>query len=88
MALYTPHSIFHLARLLYVRPETFGPYYVSYMARIYIYIYIYVCVCVCSNIYKNFSKHNSVYNRDINTEVEPQRLNLLQITRCYCFGRR
>ena len=28
MALYTPHSIFHLARLLYVRPETFGPYYV------------------------------------------------------------
>ena len=29
MALYIPHSIFHLARLLYVRPETFGPYYVS-----------------------------------------------------------
>ena len=28
MALYTPHSIFHLARLLYVRPETYGPYYV------------------------------------------------------------
>ena len=28
MALYTPHSIFHLARLLYVRPEIFGPYYV------------------------------------------------------------
>ena len=23
MALYTPHSIFHLVRLLYVRPETF-----------------------------------------------------------------
>ena len=33
MALYIPHSIFHLARLLYVRPENFGPYYV------YIYIY-------------------------------------------------
>ena len=30
MALYIPHSIFHLARLLYVRPETFGPYYVPY----------------------------------------------------------
>ena len=30
MALYIPHSIFHLARLLYVRPETFGPYYVQY----------------------------------------------------------
>ena len=28
MALYILHSIFHLARLLYVRPETFGPYYV------------------------------------------------------------
>ena len=27
MALYNPHSIFHLAQLLYVRPETFGPYY-------------------------------------------------------------
>jgi hypothetical protein len=28
MALYIPHSIFHLALLLYVRPEAFGPYYV------------------------------------------------------------
>ena len=29
MALYIPHSIFHSARLLYARPETFGPpYYV------------------------------------------------------------
>ena len=28
MALYIRHSIFHLARLLYVRPENFGPYYV------------------------------------------------------------
>ena len=28
MALYIPHSIFRLARLLYVKPETFGPYYV------------------------------------------------------------
>ena len=27
MALYIPHSIFHLAPLLYVRPETVGPYY-------------------------------------------------------------
>jgi hypothetical protein len=25
MALYIPRSIFHLAGLLYVRPETFGP---------------------------------------------------------------
>ena len=29
MTLYIPHSIFHLARLLYVKPETFGPYYVQ-----------------------------------------------------------
>ena len=28
MALYIPHSIFRLARLLYVRSEIFGPYYV------------------------------------------------------------
>ena len=28
MALYIPHSIFYLAWLLYVRPETFGLYYV------------------------------------------------------------
>ena len=27
MALYIPHSILHLARLLYVRPGTFEPYY-------------------------------------------------------------
>ena len=29
--IYIPHRIFHLARLLYVRPETFGPYYVHYL---------------------------------------------------------
>ena len=28
MALYIPHSILHLARLSYVRPENFGPNYV------------------------------------------------------------
>ena len=33
MALYIPHSIFHLARLLYVRPENFGPYYAQYNKR-------------------------------------------------------
>ena len=31
MALYIPHSIFHLALLLYVRPETFGPCYVYHV---------------------------------------------------------
>ena len=29
MALNIPYSIFHLARLLYVTLETFGPYYVQ-----------------------------------------------------------
>ena len=33
MALYIPHSIFRLARLLYVRPETFGPYYVPHYPK-------------------------------------------------------
>jgi hypothetical protein len=28
MTLYTLRSIFHLVRLLYVSPQTFGPYYV------------------------------------------------------------
>ena len=32
MALYIPHSIFHLVRLLYVRPKTFGPYYVFHLS--------------------------------------------------------
>ena len=51
MALYIPHSFFHLARLLFVRPETFGPYCVwyryipkaiyEYGYVIYVYIYIY-----------------------------------------------
>jgi len=45
MALYIPQSILHLARSLYVRPETYGPTY------IYIYIYIYICVCVSNTAY-------------------------------------
>ena len=31
MALYIPQSILHLARSLYVRPETYGPNYVSWV---------------------------------------------------------
>ena len=34
MALYNPHSIFHLARFLYVGPETFGPCYVLHIQRV------------------------------------------------------
>jgi hypothetical protein len=40
MALYIPRSIFHLARLLYVRPETFG------LTLVYIYIYIYIHIYI------------------------------------------
>ena len=49
MALYIPHSIFYLVRLLYVRPETFGPYYVvMYKAK----------VAVCSEIRTKRSKQS------------------------------
>jgi len=30
MALYILRSIYHLARILYVRPKTFGPHHVTY----------------------------------------------------------
>ena len=42
MALYIPHSILHLAQLLYVRPENFGPYYVCYTKAVGIETYKYV----------------------------------------------
>ena len=67
MALYIPQGIFHLARLLYVRPETFGPYYVctdvrmhAYMyicmyvhmyVRMYLRTYVYVCICTYECLY-------------------------------------
>jgi len=40
MALYIPRSIFRLARLLYVRPETFGPTLLYIFFFIYIYLFI------------------------------------------------
>ena len=40
MALYIPHSVFHLARLLYVRPETFGPYYICVLLHRRLFIFI------------------------------------------------
>ena len=56
MALYIPHNILHLARLLYVRPEAFEPYYV--------YVYIYVVrhqrvntTLITSNIERNVSSN-------------------------------
>ena len=41
MALYIPHSIFHLERLLYIRPETFGPYYVCNRVFDWFYAFIF-----------------------------------------------
>ena len=50
MALYIPHSIFHLALLMYVRPETFGPYYVHTYAYTYGYMYAYTHIkCTGTN---------------------------------------
>ena len=52
MALYIPHSIFHLVRLLYVRQETFGTYYVrNHYQRVYIkYMF---SLKLCKNMYLN-----------------------------------
>ena len=44
MALYIPHSIFHLARLLYVRPETFGPYYVC--CSVFVHTHYHAVLCI------------------------------------------
>jgi len=40
MALCIPRSIFHLARLLYVRPETFGPTLVPHSSEEYSYVVV------------------------------------------------
>jgi len=37
MALYIPQSILHLARSLYVRPETYGPNYVFAVTELGLY---------------------------------------------------
>ena len=56
MALYIPHSIFHLARLLDVRPETFGPYYIfthnviSKLNILYSHISSFVSKCAVPNV--------------------------------------
>ena len=55
MALYIPHSIFHLARLLYVRPETFGPYYLPaeyvHISEIHVYQLTLVYTLIQFHIY-------------------------------------
>ena len=67
MALYIPHSIFHLARLLYVRPETFGPYCVTFNNCTFCPHYIYVfCIYLRTNSDLCHSQHKVIgfYNRD------------------------
>ena len=44
MALCIPHNIFHLARLLYVTPETFGPYYVRRIIVFFVYAFSFRCL--------------------------------------------
>jgi hypothetical protein len=60
MALYIPHSIFHLARLLYVRPEAFGPYYVRLILSLTNSLMVSACGtkrAVC--LYRIFTLHHS-----------------------------
>ena len=57
MALYIPHSIFRLARLLYVRPETFGPYYVACLMQE-----------VSAAQLSQFSKQKNIHNSDKNLQ--------------------
>jgi hypothetical protein len=57
MALYIPRSIFHLARLLYVRPETFGPTLIP----LYLYLYHYPGVIVGLNNNNNNNNNNNIY---------------------------
>jgi hypothetical protein len=59
MALYIPHSIFHLARLLYVRPENFGPYYVVQIVYV---TPIYRTIFICSRNSLLFSKVRHHHN--------------------------
>ena len=62
MALYIPHSIFHLARLLYVRPETFGPYYVytrTYIRR-RVRTYIHTNTATISSVRRANQVHTAV----------------------------
>ena len=55
MALYIPHSIFNLARLLYVKPETFRPYcvYLKHPVK-YFSMFVPCCYCVTMSIHFNF----------------------------------
>ena len=50
MALYIPHSIFHLARLLYVRPETFGPCYVALTVGVTIWLSVLTLMDIASTL--------------------------------------
>ena len=50
MALYIAHSIFRLARLLYVTPETLGPYYVYFIHSVCTVITMRITKFSCMNL--------------------------------------
>ena len=75
MALYIFHSIFHLARLLYVRPETFGPYCVHCA---FVGIDIVKCLSVFSS---TISSYLEIHFLGINVAIIP--LHLLLLTFAY-----
>jgi len=70
MALYIPRSIFHLARLLYVRPETFGPSLVHSSTR----IKLFLTVTFSTTNFHKFWRHWSLssFNVDTNHALQAQ----------------
>ena len=65
MTLYVPHSIFHLAWLLYVRPETFGPYVIR--------------AFVCYNEHVVTERHSFLSGRTNFEDVECRRMDMADL---------
>ena len=77
MALYIPHSIFHLARLLYVKPETFGPYYVfsSYASVPYTYPSSYSYIKSKPSVQNQLSQGRKPVTCILGTTILPERFD-------------
>jgi len=67
MALYIPQSILHLARSLYVRPETYGPTYVR--INEWTYVCMYICLYVCMYVWMNVKVKWSPYRPGVAQRV-------------------
>ena len=63
MALYIPHSIFHLARILYVRPETFWTLLRTFKTEAL------NCSEMCVNSYQTARRHITKYRAAERHEV-------------------